>query len=108
MDIDWIHESGGKFLVFEVKRCGQEVSLGQRILLERLSKLPQFTVVVLWLRDGASLTQVEKSARIVGGRMEAPRRCTFEGLRKSLRKWRVEVAHAAYVDDEGEKQWELD
>lgn len=48
-NMDGITERHGRFLVLEVKR-GEEISTGQHIMLERLSKVPKFTVVVVWSR----------------------------------------------------------
>jgi hypothetical protein len=46
-DVDFIVERRGHFLVGEIKRPDQEVPQGQMILLEALSRLPQFTVFIL-------------------------------------------------------------
>jgi hypothetical protein len=45
-NIDGLTERHGKFLFIEVKR-GEEISPGQLIMLEALSRVPNFTVLVL-------------------------------------------------------------
>lgn len=47
-DIDGEIERNYWFLRLEKKSVGEEVTTGQRILLEHLSILPEFTVVVFW------------------------------------------------------------
>jgi len=47
-DIDGELERHRWFLRLEKKKVGSEVSEGQRILLEHLSDLPEFTVVLFW------------------------------------------------------------
>ena len=47
-DIDWIVERHGQFVFMEWKMSGCELTKGQRILLEQLSMLAQFTVIVVW------------------------------------------------------------
>lgn len=54
-DLDFIiHAStpnGDKFLVGEFKEPGQKLPMGQRILLNALRRLPQFTVFQAWGPD---------------------------------------------------------
>jgi hypothetical protein len=45
-NLDGLTERHGKFLVIEVKR-GEEISTGQHIMLEQLSRQENFTVLVL-------------------------------------------------------------
>lgn len=45
-DIDGILEKNGKFLALEHKYHNDEIPLGQKILLENLSDVPQFTVII--------------------------------------------------------------
>ena len=46
MDIDAVVERKGKFLIFETKEPGKEISTGQRITLERLVLLGRGRIVV--------------------------------------------------------------
>lgn len=48
MDIDFLVERNGRFLVFETKAPGVPIETGQRRALEALSRIPQFTVAALW------------------------------------------------------------
>jgi len=47
-DIDGIIERNSNFLVMEFKPEGKRLSTGQRIMLERMSKIDVFTVLVIW------------------------------------------------------------
>lgn len=46
-NLDMIAERKGRFLVGEWKRVGEQISLGQSILLKELARLPQFRVLVI-------------------------------------------------------------
>jgi len=43
-DIDFCVERNGKFLIIEFKTVGKPISVGQDILLKKLSMLPNFSV----------------------------------------------------------------
>ena len=59
-DLDGIVEIGGHFLVIESKSANGALSTGQRIALERLSWLPEMTVIVLQGPDGMrSVNQIQ-------------------------------------------------
>ena len=47
-DLDGIVERNGYFLVIETKLPNQEIPDGQRYLLDTLSQLPNFTVLIVW------------------------------------------------------------
>lgn len=47
MDIDALVERNGRFLAFETKPIGVAPPRGQKLALERLARLPEFTVGVL-------------------------------------------------------------
>lgn len=47
MDVDALVERNGRFLAFETKASGVAVPRGQRLALERMARLPEFTVAVL-------------------------------------------------------------
>jgi hypothetical protein len=59
-DLDGILETNRKFLVFEWKRPGEELSKGQHIMLSRLAELPQFTVVVVSGHSDSYSTEVKE------------------------------------------------
>lgn len=46
-NIDMIVERRGKFFIGEWKRAGEELSLGQHILLCALAKIPQMSVFII-------------------------------------------------------------
>ena len=46
-DIDGVIERNGYFLVLESKNSGERLPQGQKILLEQLSRLQKFTVIVV-------------------------------------------------------------
>jgi hypothetical protein len=47
-DVDGVVEGGGRFLVLEGKKAGAELGRGQFLTLQRMSLIPEFTVVVFW------------------------------------------------------------
>lgn len=53
MDVDFVLEKNGRFLVMEFKEGGAPVHLGQRITLKEMVKTGIFEVWVVWeLSDG--------------------------------------------------------
>ena len=47
-NIDMILETNNHILLGEWKRDGEEISKGQKVLLQRLSLLPKFTVIIIY------------------------------------------------------------
>ena len=47
-NIDMILETNNYILLGEWKRDGEEISKGQKVLLQRLSLLPKFTILVIY------------------------------------------------------------
>ena len=47
-NVDMILETNFHFLIGEWKRDGEEISRGQKVLLQRLSLLPKFTILVIY------------------------------------------------------------
>ena len=88
-DVDGLVEIGGRFLLIEWKRRG-DVPAGQRIMFERLTKHPEFTVLVI-LGDPASMA-VERYDVFRDGRRRGWRDCDMDGLKRHIRTW---VAHAS-------------
>ena len=83
-DVDGLVEINGRFLFIEWKRRG-EVPAGQRIMFERLTKHPEFTVLVI-LGDPGSMT-VERYDVFRNGRRRGWRDCDMRGLRRRIRAW---------------------
>ena len=83
-DVDGLVEIDGRFLFIEWKRRG-DVPAGQRIMFERLTKHPEFTVLVI-LGDPASMT-VERYDVFRNGRRRGWRDCDMRGLKRHIRTW---------------------
>ena len=83
-DVDGLVEIDGRFLFIEWKRRG-DVPAGQRIMFERLTKHPEFTVLVI-LGDPASMT-VERYDVFRNGRRRGWRDCDMHGLKRHIRAW---------------------
>ena len=83
-DVDGLVEIDGRFLFIEWKRRG-DVPAGQRIMFERLTKHPEFTVLVI-LGDPASMT-VERYDVFRNGRRRGWRDCDMRGLKRHIRAW---------------------
>lgn len=85
-DLEGIVERHGLFLMIETKQPGIDPDEGQRILLERLAALPDFTVIIVW----GVLNQPEKMLRIGRGKRiaDGPRvPCNVDILWKFIRSW---------------------
>lgn len=89
MDIDFIVERNGRFLVFETKAPGVEIAQGQRRALQALSRLPQFTVAVLW---GAP-DEVQTIQRVRHGRWGTRYPITNPQLWHFCAQWWTHVAN---------------
>ena len=83
-DVDGLVEINGRFLFLEWKRQG-EVPAGQRIMFERLTRHPEFTVLVI-LGDPASMA-AERYDVFQGGRRRGWRDCDLPELRRHVRAW---------------------
>ena len=78
-DWDYFVENKGRFLVFETKALDAPVSQGQMLALQRLAKLPEFTVVVLWgEKDCPQFMQIVGQPR---------QRCSRDDVEKVARDW---------------------
>ena len=80
-DIDGVIESNGHFLVFEVKRPGEETSVGQEIMLRALSKISIFTVVKIELDTDGDVRTALKYGEPSGSPMNPG------VLKASIRGW---------------------
>ena len=67
-DIDFFMERTGKFIAGEWKRDREKMSEGQRIALQSLARLPQFTVLVVRGHTDGGKPHIEKFWRVVNGR----------------------------------------
>ena len=99
-DVDGLVEINGRFLFLEWKRQG-EVPAGQRIMFERLTRHPGFTVLVI-LGDPASMA-AERYDVFQGGRRRGWRDCDLPELKRHVRAWaqRASAARPAEGEEPG-------
>ena len=92
-NVDFILERRGKFLFGEFKKPEEQISGGQRILLEQLSKVSGFKVFVAtgW-NEGTSLV-VTQLTTIRGSDWETVD-CDLEGFKQRIAAWYVAVEAA--------------
>ena len=83
-DVDGLVEINGRFLFIEWKRRG-EVPAGQRIMFERMTKHPEFTVLVI-LGDPRSMV-VERYDVYRDGQRRGWRDCNLPELKRHIRAW---------------------
>ena len=83
-DVDGLVEIGGQFLFIEWKRRG-DVPVGQRIMFERLTRHPEFTILVI-LGDPATMA-VERFDVFRDGRRKGWRACDLPELKRHVRAW---------------------
>lgn len=84
-DVDglFVVERKDRFLFLETKAPGDEISVGQRILLSALSRVPGFTVLVLRGANGVP----ETLQRIIKGRWLAPEPTDHETFQSRVSSW---------------------
>jgi hypothetical protein len=80
-DIDGVVEMAGEFLFLEVKRKGQDVSVGQAIMLRSLAV--HHTVCVVWLDKQGEVVQAAE----VGDAKIVPETCTEQELADYFTAW---------------------
>ena len=83
-DVDGLVEINGQFLFIEWKRRG-DVPVGQRIMFERLTRHPAFTILVI-LGDPRTMA-VERYDVFQGGRRKGWRDCDLSELKRHVRAW---------------------
>ena len=93
-DVDGLVEINGRFLFIEWKRGG-DVPAGQRIMFERLTKHPEFTILVI-LGDPGTMT-VERYDVFQGGQRRGWRDCDLPELKRRVRTWARRASRAAHV-----------
>jgi hypothetical protein len=92
-NVDFILERRGKFLFGEFKKPDEEMSLGQNILLQALSRKPGFKVfIAVGWNEGTSLV-IQQLTTIQNGVWET-RACDLEGFKDAIRKWYAAVEAA--------------
>ena len=93
-DVDGVVEINGHFLFIEWKRRG-DVPAGQRIMFERLTRHPEFTILVV-LGDPATMV-VERYDVFRGGRRRGWRACDLSELERHVRAWADRASRAAHA-----------
>lgn len=83
-DVDGLVEINGRFLLIEWKRRG-DVPIGQRIMFERLTRHPEFTILVI-LGDPRTMV-VERYDVFRGGRRRGWRDCDLSEIKRHVRTW---------------------
>ena len=91
-DVDGLVEINGHFLFIEWKRHG-DVPAGQRIMFERLTRFPEFTILLI-LGDPGTMA-VERYDTFRGGRRTGWRDCNLSELKRRVRVWADRASHAA-------------
>ena len=97
-DVDGLVEINGRFLFLEWKRQG-EVPAGQRIMFERLTRHPEFTVLVI-LGDPASMAAARYDV-FQGGRRRGWRDCDLPEIKRHVRAWAERASSAARPAEAG-------
>ena len=92
-DVDGLVEIGGQFLFIEWKRRG-DVPVGQRIMFERLTRHPEFTILVI-LGDPATMA-VERFDVFRDGRRRGWRACDLPELKRHVRVWAERASRVAH------------
>lgn len=89
-DIDGFVEINGHFLAIEFKPPGFEFTRdkGQQYMLERLSLVPNFTVMIV----GAIGPNVYDARYVFDGEIHQPFQCSTELLRKIVSEWGIEAS----------------
>ena len=91
-DVDGLVEINGRFLFIEWKRGG-DVPAGQRIMFERLTRHPEFTILVI-LGDPRTM-EVERYDVFRDGRRKGWRECGLSELKRHVRTWAERASRAS-------------
>jgi len=83
-NVDGLVEINGRFLLIEWKRRG-DVPIGQRIMFERLTRHPEFTILVI-LGDPRTMV-VERYDVFRCGRRRGWRDCDLSEIKRHVRTW---------------------
>ena len=82
-DLDFVVERRGYFLVFETKRHGERLKMGQQIMLENLASKPGCTVFVIT----GNLNDPSTVQRVTPNGILPATEATWESLRILTHKW---------------------
>lgn len=88
-DVDGIIERNRRFCLLEWKGSGGELTGGQRIMYERLTKHPEFTVVVVY--GDAETMDVESYAVFKHGQKSRMTKASLDDVRMFFREWEKSV-----------------
>ena len=88
-DVDGLVEINGRFLFIEWKRGG-DVPAGQRIMFEKLTRHPEFTILVI-LGDPRTMV-VERYDVFRDGKRKGWRECGLSELKRHVRAWAERAA----------------
>ena len=80
-DMDAIAERNGLFLVVEMKKPTESVTIGQKILLKNMAKIKEFTVIVRWGTRGNT------KAIWIPHVLKRPVVCTEDEFRAIIKQW---------------------
>ena len=83
-DVDGLVEINGQFLLIEWKRRG-DVPAGQRIMFERMTRHPEFTILVI-VGDPATM-EVKCYDVCQDGRRKGRRDCDLSELKRRVGAW---------------------
>ena len=92
MDIDFLVERNGKFLLFETKAPGVPIEAGQRRALEAISRIPQFTVAAIWGEpdEAAAISHLSR------GQWSPQESVNNSALWDFCARWWTEIANRRY------------
>jgi len=85
-DVDGIVEINGKFLLIEWKYAEGHITVGQRIMFERMTALsPKITVLVV--AGDPQTMEVYSYMKIYNGKMHPIERIDLDGFRRRVKAW---------------------
>lgn len=86
-DVDGITEANGQFLLLEWKdsRVGTSLPTGQRIMFERMTTNPQWTVAVVC--GNAETMKVDQLAWVINGKQTKTRPKTLADVQAKFASW---------------------
>ena len=91
--MDGVDQKGDYFLWYEIKSPNEQVSIGQKILLDALARNPKFTVLIIRCNGdrssiGATIFNPVSYERIyAGGMTSAPVKVTLTSFAKMRDEW---------------------
>ena len=79
-DIDGMVERNGYILLVETKHTGSEIPFGQMIMFNQLSKLPNFTVILIW-------GEINKPQQLQYVGQDKKQSVDIAGVKKHFKDW---------------------